>query len=87
MINFIAFLLFGLCPLIPCLFLRHEYATSAGGFLSGMIGVFQLFGLGFMKAYLIGADWEKKSTSGLEILFFGVVAIVIGTWSGSLLDQ
>ena len=52
-----------------------------------MIGVFQLFGLGFMKAYLIGADWEKKSTSGLEILFFGIVAIVIGTWSGSLFDQ
>ena len=57
--------MFGLCPLIPCLFNLHENSTSGGGFLSGMIGVFQLFGLGFMKAYLIGADWEKKSTSGL----------------------
>lgn len=84
LINFLSFLIFGLIPLIPTLFSLHDKANSGEGFISGMIGVIQLFTLGYMKGYIIGSDFEKKSASGLEIVFFGIVVIVIGTYSGSL---
>ena len=54
-INFIAFLTFGLTPLIPCLLNLHEKSSSGGAFICGMIGVLQLFGLGYMKGYIIGS--------------------------------
>jgi VIT1/CCC1 family predicted Fe2+/Mn2+ transporter len=52
-----------------------------------VVGVLQLFGLGYMKAYLIGADLEKRRGSGLEILVFGAVVVFVGTTVGSLFGE
>jgi hypothetical protein len=65
------------------LFNLRDKANSGEGFLAGMIGVIQLFTLGYMKGNIIDSNIEKNTASGLEILFFGSVVIVIGTYSGS----
>lgn len=62
--NFSAFMVFGLIPIIPCFFSMHEESGAGGAFVIAILGVLQLFTLGYMKAYLIGANFDKRRDSG-----------------------
>jgi VIT1/CCC1 family predicted Fe2+/Mn2+ transporter len=76
-VTFFAFAIFGLLPLIPYIIgagFGHDNQTQYT-FWAIIIGVIELFSLGYAKAVLVGLN---KYISGLESLLLGGFAVGIG---------
>lgn len=85
-VNTISFMILGFIPLIPYLVAKirndedHHYLWVLA------IGGFELFSLGFMKSFLIGAGIPRRLFSGFETVFFASIAIAAGFGIGKIFE-
>lgn len=85
LVNFSSFFIAGLIPLIPYILTIHSDADML--ICAIIIGILQLFTIGYVKATIIGGDAEAKYKSGIELLVFGGAVIIIGSFCGSLFGK
>jgi len=77
-IMLVSYLLAGLIPTLPIMF----FPLPLAGFISVIFAFIGLFALGFVKGKIVKVN---RTRSGLEMLFVGGIAAIIGITVGLLL--
>jgi VIT1/CCC1 family predicted Fe2+/Mn2+ transporter len=86
-INFSSFLLVSLLPLLPFMLSPASSESPVRLLVAVGVGGVQLFGLGYVKGEVIRASSERKRQSGVEVLVFGVVVVIIGYVVGNIFES
>lgn len=86
-INFGSFLSVSLLPLLPFILSGPSSDSAVRLVVAVAVGGVQLFSLGYIKGEVIRAGDERKRESGVEILVFGVVVVIIGYVVGNIFES